>query len=246
MSIQPLQGAITPVTASEIRSAKPLGSGRSSFDALLDAIDGPREGNTVATPQAAAELLRIEMMQSSLSLSGDAAESPGAGTRAVENFLASLRGAKEFSRGQACAAAAPFAASVETSPKASMSVVGHELDSIGETAAQYLGTPYRFGGEGAAGIDCSSFVQHVYREHQVELPRTAREQIGVGVDVAQGDLRKGDLVFFQTYASYPSHVGIYLGDGKMIHASSGKGEVTISDMNSSYYSPRYLGARRVV
>ena len=67
----------------------------------------------------------------------------------------------------------------------------------------------------------------------------------VGSDVAPGDLRKGDLVFFHTYASYPSHVGIYLGDGKMIHASSGKGEVTVSDLNSDYYRSRYLGAKRV-
>ena len=53
-------------------------------------------------------------------------------------------------------------------------------------------------------------------------------------------------MFFHTYASYPSHVGIYLGDGKMIHASSGKGEVAVSDLNSGYYRSRYIGAKRVV
>jgi cell wall-associated NlpC family hydrolase len=79
----------------------------------------------------------------------------------------------------------------------------------------------------------------------VALPRTAREQAKVGSEVADGDLRKGDLVFFHTYASYPSHVGIYLGDGKMIHASSGKGEVIVSDMNSDYYRSRFMGAKRV-
>ena len=88
-------------------------------------------------------------------------------------------------------------------------------------------------------------MQQVFREHEIELPRTAREQILVGKEVAEGDLQKGDLVFFQTYASYPSHVGIYLGEGKMMHASSGKGEVTVSDLNSEYYRSRYLGAKRV-
>jgi cell wall-associated NlpC family hydrolase len=88
-------------------------------------------------------------------------------------------------------------------------------------------------------------VQKVFKELQINLPRTAREQSKVGTDVAQGDLRKGDLVFFHTYASYPSHVGIYLGDGKMIHASSGKGEVTVSNLNSDYYQSRFLGAKRV-
>ncbi len=236
---------MTPATASGIPNSKHRGHDRSSFGALLDAIDGPLEGKTVAASQAAAELLRMEMMQSSLSISGDAAAPAGDTTRAVRNFLAHLGAAKDSSLKQACAVPAPFAAPVEP-PQASMSVDPGELDSIGATAAQYLGTPYRFGGEGAAGIDCSSFVQQVYREHQVDLPRTAREQIQLGTDVPEGDLRKGDLVFFQTYASYPSHVGIYLGDGKMIHASSGKGEVTISDLNSDYYRHRYLGARRVV
>lgn len=245
MSIEPLQGAMAPASASGIFGSKQRGNDRSSFNALLDAIDAPLEGKAVAASRAAAELLRMEMMQSSLSISGDTAEPAGAGTLAVRNFLAHLGAANDLSLNQACPVPAPFTAPVEP-PQASMSVDATDLDSIGATAAQYLGTPYRFGGEGVAGIDCSSFVQHVYREHQVELPRTAREQIEMGTDVAEGDLRKGDLVFFQTYASYPSHVGIYLGDGKMIHASSGKGEVTISDLKSDYYRHRYLGARRVV
>jgi len=109
----------------------------------------------------------------------------------------------------------------------------------------FLGTRYRFGGSSTRGIDCSSFVQHVFREMDVSLPRTAREQFEIGNEVSPGDLQKGDLVFFRTYAHYPSHVGIYLGGSKMIHASSRDRRVVISTMNTPYYRARFLGAKRI-
>lgn len=108
-----------------------------------------------------------------------------------------------------------------------------------------LGTHYRFGGSSLRGIDCSAFVQKVFREMEVSLPRTAREQYRVGSEVAQGDLQKGDLVFFRTYANYPSHVGIYLGNSKMIHASSRDRRVVISTMDTPYYRARFIGAKRI-
>lgn len=113
------------------------------------------------------------------------------------------------------------------------------------TAYGFLGTRYRFGGETRSGIDCSSFVQKVFRELAVPLPRTAREQFEIGHEVAPGDLQKGDLIFFRTYASYPSHVGIYLGNNRMIHASSRDRRVVISPMNTSYYRARFIGAKRM-
>jgi peptidoglycan endopeptidase LytE len=113
-----------------------------------------------------------------------------------------------------------------------------------KTAYSFLGTRYRFGGSSRKGIDCSSFVQHVFRELEVNLPRTAREQYWVGENVSQYDLQKGDLLFFRTYAPYPSHVGIYLGDNKMIHASSRDRKVVISPI-TSYYRSRFLGAKRL-
>ena len=85
----------------------------------------------------------------------------------------------------------------------------------------------------------------MFREQNVKLPRTAREQFLVGSEVVRGDLKKGDLVFFQTYARFPSHVGIYLGNRKMIHASSRDRRVVISTLDTPYYLSRYLGARRV-
>jgi LysM repeat protein len=109
----------------------------------------------------------------------------------------------------------------------------------------FLGTHYRFGGSSLTGIDCSAFVQQVFRKMEVSLPRTAREQFQVGCEVAPGDLQKGDLVFFRTYARYPSHVGIYLGGSKMIHASSRDRRVVISTMDTPYYRSRFIGAKRI-
>jgi LysM repeat protein len=113
-----------------------------------------------------------------------------------------------------------------------------------KSAFSFLGTRYRFGGNSRNGMDCSSFVQHVFRELSINLPRTAREQFGTGEAVTSYDLQKGDLVFFRTYASYPSHVGIYLGENKMIHASSRDRKVVISSMNTPYYRSRFIGAKR--
>jgi cell wall-associated NlpC family hydrolase len=109
----------------------------------------------------------------------------------------------------------------------------------------FLGTRYRFGGSSRNGLDCSAFVQKVFNEMDVSLPRTAREQFKFGEIVHQGDMRKGDLVFFSTYASFPSHVGIYLGDNRMIHASSSERRVVISSLDTPYYRSRFIGAKRI-
>jgi len=119
------------------------------------------------------------------------------------------------------------------------------VNKIKKTAYSFLGVRYRFGGNSRTALDCSSFTQQVFREQKVNLPRTAREQFYVGNEVMRGDLKKGDLVFFQTYARFPSHVGIYLGNRKMIHASSRDRRVVISSMDTPYYLSRFLGARRV-
>ena len=108
---------------------------------------------------------------------------------------------------------------------------------------QYLGVPYKWGGTTPKGFDCSGFITYVYREFGVNLPRTAEEQYEKGEKVAKDDLETGDLVFFATYKKTASHAGIYIGDNKFIHASSGRG-VMISDLDESYWRKSYLGARR--
>jgi len=119
------------------------------------------------------------------------------------------------------------------------------ISSLKKSAYSFLGARYSFGGNSRSALDCSSFTQQVFREQSVKLPRTAREQFNVGNEVMRGDLKKGDLVFFQTYARFPSHVGIYLGNRKMIHASSREHRVVVSSMDTPYYLSRYLGARRM-
>jgi cell wall-associated NlpC family hydrolase len=108
---------------------------------------------------------------------------------------------------------------------------------------RFLGTPYSFGGTSTRGFDCSGFVQHVFAMMGVHLPRTADAQFDVARKIA-GEMRPGDLVFFQTYTAGVSHVGIYLGNDRFVHASSSQG-VTVSSLHESYWAARYLGAKRV-
>jgi peptidoglycan DL-endopeptidase CwlO len=113
-------------------------------------------------------------------------------------------------------------------------------------AKQLLGVPYSWAGHSPAGFDCSGFISYVFDQFGISLPRMADGQFNTGVSVNPRDLQLGDLVFFSTYEPGPSHVGIYVGGGQFIHASSGANEVTVTPMTKPYYTERYLGARRVL
>jgi cell wall-associated NlpC family hydrolase len=121
-----------------------------------------------------------------------------------------------------------------------------KADKIIATAKKYIGVPYVWGGESPSGFDCSGFVQYVFKVHGLSLNRTTETQYKHGSYVSKSNLKPGDLVFFQnTYRAGISHVGIYIGNGQFIHASSSKG-VTISNLSSSYYTSHYYGARRIL
>ena len=109
-----------------------------------------------------------------------------------------------------------------------------------------LDIPYKFGGSTTLGIDCSAYVKKAYGLLDIELPRTAREQFKTGEAVEKEQLSAGDLVFFKTYASFPSHVGIYIGNNLFIHASSMAKKVTIDNLDAPYYMKRFIGAKRLL
>ncbi|RUS46656.1 C40 family peptidase [Cohnella sp. AR92] len=119
-----------------------------------------------------------------------------------------------------------------------------ELLSFGK---DYIGTPYVYGASGINGtsFDCSSYTQFVFRQLGISLPRTSVEQAYMGEPVSKAYLSVGDLVFFRTGGGWISHVAIYAGDGKILHAASSSG-VTISNLNSTYWKNSYVTARRIL
>ena len=116
--------------------------------------------------------------------------------------------------------------------------------TIVKLSTRFLGVRYRWGGTSPQAFDCSGLLYYVYALTGVTLPRTTFDMFDAGTPVPPEQLQTGDIVFFQTLQPGPSHAGIYLGDGRFIHSSSGFGRVTITPMNHRYYAPRYLGARR--
>jgi len=109
----------------------------------------------------------------------------------------------------------------------------------------FLGVPYRLGGSTMRGIDCSAFVKKVYEVFGVALPRTAREQSCVGRSIGKNELEEGDLVFFQTQRARRTHVGIYIGNGEFVHASSWNKEVKVDHLDKPYFHQRFFRGVRV-
>jgi cell wall-associated NlpC family hydrolase len=114
--------------------------------------------------------------------------------------------------------------------------------SLTRSAMRFIGTPYVFGGTSPSGFDCSGYTQHVFAMLGIAIPRLADAQFYAGRPTS-GGMTTGDLVFFQTYEPGPSHVGIYLGNGRFVHSSSHG--VMVSRLGDSYWRSRYLGAKRL-
>lgn len=134
-----------------------------------------------------------------------------------------------------CAATLPFRPNAQT------------MEKVSCLARSLAGVPYTFGGQSPEGFDCSGFVQYVFKKAAgIRLPRTSREQFRCGLAVPLGQEQPTDLIFFRLSGGGPSHVGIYLGGGKFIHAPSEGGSVCIADANSDYWRERRLELRRVL
>ena len=115
------------------------------------------------------------------------------------------------------------------------------------SAMNFLGVPYRRGGQSEEGFDCSGFTRHIFElSVGLVLPRRADEQAQMPglLNVTRDDLKPGDLVFFNTLRRSFSHVGIYVGDGKFIHSPRAGGVVRVEDMRIAYWAQRFNGARR--
>ncbi len=139
----------------------------------------------------------------------------------------------------------------ETEPAAAAAPAIYVTDTASNVALQalaYLGTPYRAGGlSPQTGFDCSGLVAYAFREGAgLALPRNTLDLSRLGEPVGRGALRPGDLVFYNTQRREYSHVGIYLGENRFIHAPSSGGEVRVENLHANYWMRRYSGARRVI
>jgi cell wall-associated NlpC family hydrolase len=116
-----------------------------------------------------------------------------------------------------------------------------------QTALNFRGVPYRYGGEDPqTGFDCSGFIRFVLARHHMTVPRTAAEQFQVGRRIQAKDIQAGDLVFFSTVAPGASHVGLALGPDEFVHAPASSGVVRVERLEWDYWQSRFVGARRLL
>jgi len=161
-----------------------------------------------------------------------------------------LRKAKE-KKGRVLPVPKVTASDVDTSKPTTLAPYGRSFISgtqgkqIVSTAQTLMGIPYVFGGTTTKGFDCSGLLQYVFKMHGLTIPRLADEQYNLGKAAKPNQLVAGDLVFFTTYTAGVSHCGIYVGDGKFLHASSSKG-VKIDSLDNEYWKTRFVGARKIV
>lgn len=122
-----------------------------------------------------------------------------------------------------------------------------KINKVISVATAQLGKPYRWGSTGPSSFDCSGFTSYVYKNSIGKtIPRTSRGQASTGKTVSKSELMPGDLLFFNTFGSGVSHVGMYVGDSKFIHASTNKYGVKYDSINSSYYSSKLVVAKRII
>ena len=151
---------------------------------------------------------------------------------------------------QPARAATPVAHSIPSAPAAPVraSRSSDSADELIGSAMGLLGVAYRYGGTSAStGFDCSGFMQHIFRRSMgLNLPRTSAEQAKMGVGISRGELQPGDMVFFRTMGrGRISHVGLYIGNDRFIHAPRTGKRIEITSLSNKYWNAKYAFARRV-
>ncbi|WP_283114487.1 C40 family peptidase [Neisseria elongata] len=138
-------------------------------------------------------------------------------------------------------------ASSQSSSTRTAALSRREADELIGNAMGLLGVSYRFGGSSvSSGFDCSGFMQHIFRKTmQINLPRTSAEQAKMGVAVSRSELQPGDMVFFSTSRGRISHVGLYIGNNRFIHAPRTGKSIEITSLGNKYWNSKYVTARRV-
>lgn len=138
----------------------------------------------------------------------------------------------------------PLVTSYKQPPKSAKN--DRDMGSIAaRTAERFVGIPYRWGGENVVdGMDCSGFVRAVYNLCGLSIPRTSRDQFKAGDTVSKNELKDGDLVFFGSSETSINHVGIYVGNGRFVHAPKRGEEIKVTSVDESYFEKRFVGARR--
>ena len=140
-------------------------------------------------------------------------------------------------------------AACASAPPSPATHVGPASDAVASRAAdnalEMVGKPYRYSGNTPAGFDCSGLVQYSYRKAGLDLPRETQTQRYLGQAVSRSRMRRGDLLFFDQEGQKSSHVALYLGDGRFVHAPSTGGRVRTDRLDAAYWRKHFVEARRI-
>lgn len=235
-------------TKVEVLTAVENGWYQISYDGITGYVSGDYlsvdEAEAVSLPKEA-EPVYVQITTSVLNVrSGPATSYDKVGTLGMGRVLKATAAENGWYKVDSGYISAEFVEEVDPAV-ASQSGKGQE---IADCALQFVGYPYVYGGSSTKGFDCSGLTRYVYAQFGYSINRTASNQLNNGCSVEKGQLQPGDLVMFRQNGSTKpaSHVGIYVGSNKYVHASTPGVGVIVSDLNDPYISSGYVGARRIV